>query len=40
MQSLESIAQKIQPGVVIQFDKVGPNPEPVSREGMLINAVN
>ena len=34
MQSLESIAQKIQPGVVIGFEKIGPDPEPVSREGL------
>ena len=34
MQSLESIAQKIQPGVVIQFEKIGPDPEPVGREGL------
>jgi len=33
MQSLESIAQKIQPGVVIQFEKIGPDPEPINREG-------
>ena len=33
MQSLESIAQKIQPGVVINFEKIGPNPDPVIREG-------
>lgn len=35
MQSLESIAQKIQPGVVIGFEKIGPDPEPVNREGLL-----
>ena len=36
MQSLESIAQKIQPGVVIQFEKIGPDPEPINREGSIL----
>eukprot|EP00794_Sanderia_malayensis_P011193 gene11193-12367_t len=33
MQSLESIVQKMQPGVVINFEKFGPDPEPLSRDG-------
>ena len=34
MQSLESIAQKIAiPGVIISFEKYGPDPEPISKEG-------
>ncbi len=36
MQGLESIVQKIQPGVVINFEKFGPDPDPVSRDGMTI----
>ena len=36
MQSLESIAQKIQPGVVIEFEKIGPDPEPLTREGLAL----
>ena len=35
MQSLESIAQKILvPGVMISFEKVGPDPEQVAKEGI------
>lgn len=35
MQSMESIAQKIMiPGVMISFDKYGPDPEPLPKEGV------
>ena len=34
MQSMESIAQKIMiPGVTISFEKFGPDPEPIPKEG-------
>jgi len=33
MQSIDSLVQKVQSGVVINFEKIGPDPPPVTTEG-------
>lgn len=37
MQCLESLVQKLQGGVVINFEKYGPDPPILNAEGMLKN---
>lgn len=36
MQCLESLVQKLQGGVVINFEKYGPDPPPLNAEGMYV----
>jgi len=33
MQCIDSLVQKVQSGVVINFEKIGPDPPPVTSEG-------
>ena len=33
--AIESLVQKVQSGVVIQFEKIGPDPPPLLPEGVL-----
>jgi len=33
MQCIDSLVQKVQSGVVINFEKIGPDPPPVTAEG-------
>jgi len=33
MQCIDSLVQKVQSGVVINFEKIGPDPLPVTAEG-------
>lgn len=35
MQCIDSLVQKVQSGVVINFEKIGPDPLPVTNEGIL-----